>query len=109
MRDVIGGKHTEFMSVCSIYDIAASVPKGNNCAQTPVVVVKTVVPKLSIIKQSGDFKQRFPIDEEILRIGNKRYDYKTQREKIEAFIPFHIPTKNAEYTIDTKTPDYRWE
>ena len=109
IRDVIGGKHTEFMSVSSIYDVAASVSKnGSNNAKTPTVVIKTQVPKLSVIKQKGNFKQSFPIDEETLVIGDKKYDYKTQREQIEAFIPFHIPTKNADYKIDTTTPDYTW-
>ena len=107
-RDVIGGKHTEFMSVSSMYDVAASVPKGNNSAKTPVVVIKSQVPKLSVIKQRGDFAQRFPIDDEVLVIGDKKYDYATKREQIEAFIPFHIPTKDSVYSVDRTTPDYKW-
>ena len=107
-RDVIGGKHTEFMSVSKIYDVAASVPKQSNLAKTPVVVVKSEVPKLSVVKQRGDFAQRFPIDEEVLVVGDKKFDYATKREEIEAFVPFYMPTKKATYKIDTQTPDYRW-
>ncbi len=108
IRTVIGGKHTEFIPVSSIYDIAASVPKGSNSAKTPVTVVKTEIPKISVIRQSGDFSQRFPAPVEKIIIGDKEYPYATQRAEIEAFVPFHIPTKKAEYTVDTHTPDYKW-
>lgn len=109
IRDVIGGKPCEFMPVSSIYDVAASVSKNSsNCASTPSVVIKAEVPKLSVIKQKGDFAQRFPLDCEDLVIGDKVYNYGEKRAEIEAFVPFYIPTKNAEYTIDRHTPDYRW-
>lgn len=110
LEDVIRGrKSTEFMSVSSHYDISASVAKGgSNSAATPVVVAKLEVPKLSIIKQKGDFAPRRTIDKDVLIIGDKKYDYETKASEIESFVPFHIPTKNAEFTVDTKTPDYRW-
>ena len=111
LEDVIRGrKNTEFMSVSSLYDVSASVAKGgSNNAKTPVVVAKLEVPKLSVIKQKGNFApRRTTVDQDVLIIGDKKYDYETQGEKIEAFIPYHIPTKKAEFTIDTKTPDYRW-
>lgn len=110
IEDVIRGKKsTEFMSVSSIYDVSASVAKnGTNRASTPVVVAKAEVPKLSVIKQRGDFAPRRSIDKDVLIIGDKKYDYETKREDIESFIPFYIPTNKAEFKIDTTTPDYRW-
>lgn len=110
IEDVIRGrKSTEFMSVSSIYDVSASVAKnGTNNASTPVVVAKVDVPRLSVIKQRGDFSPRRTIDKDVLVIGDKKFDYETKREDIEAFIPFHISGKNAEFNIDTTTPDYRW-
>ena len=110
LNDVIKGKkNTEFMSVSSIYDVAASVAKnGSNSASTPVVVAKTEVPRLSVIKQKGDFSTRKSVDKDVLIIGDKKYDCDTQKSEIESFIPFHISTKNTEFTIDTTTPDYRW-
>ena len=111
LGDVVGGrKNTEFMSVSSIYDVSASVAKnGSNNPSTPVVVVKSEVPKLSVIKQKGLFTpRRRSADMDVLIVGDKRYDYETQGDKIEAFIPFHIPNKNSEFKIDTTTPDYRW-
>lgn len=108
IRDVIRGKHNEFMPVSSIYDIAASVPKDLGTSKSPVVVVKTEVPRISVIKQKGYFEQRFPSYVEKIFVGDKQYQYATQRAEIEAFVPFHIPTKKAEYTVDTHTPDYKW-
>ena len=110
IEDIIRGKkNTEFMSVSKIYDVAASVGKnGSNNPKTPVIVTKAEVPKLSVIKQKGDFSPRRSIDKDVLIIGDKKYSYETQREEIEAFIPFHISTKNAEFKTDTTTPDYRW-
>lgn len=111
IEDVVRGKKsTEFMSVSSLYDVSASVAKGGtNNAKTPVVVAELKVPKLSVIKQKGNFApRRTTVDQDVLIIGDKKYDYATQGEKIEAFIPYHIPTKDAKFTVDTTTPDYRW-
>lgn len=102
-------KGNEFASVSTIYDIAASVPKNIFSPDIPVVVIEANIPKLNIIKQKGPFKtmQSHSIDKTLF-IGNKRYNYNKEQEKIEAFVPFYIPTNNAKITLDKDTPTFYW-
>ncbi len=125
----------DFLSVSSIYEVAASVPKKyvayvqkyresfvkhvglmrnddsipeDVVAASPVVVVKADIPKLSIIKQDKMFAHLQNNELNVLHIGDNIYPYETQQDKIEAFVPFFMPTDNAEYKIDTKTAPFYW-
>ena len=98
-----------FLSVSSEYDIAASVPKKDRNSQCPVVVIKAEMPKLSIIKQQNRFADIMNHAQlKVLYVNGKRYPYATQQDKIEAFVPFFMPTDNAQYTIDTSTDGFSW-
>ena len=97
-----------FLSVTSIYDIAAAVPKKYDDPECPVVVIKTELPKLSMIKQKGRFANIQHGPARVLCIDGKRYPYETQQDKIEAFVPFFMPTDNAQYTVDTSTGCFSW-
>lgn len=70
---------------------------------------KKDIPKLSVIKQQNRFKD---IMQEsrclVLHVNGNEYPYATQQDKIEAFIPFFMPTDNAEYKIDTTTERFHW-
>lgn len=100
---------SEFLSVSSIYEVAASVPKLSGKPSTPVVVIKAEVPKLSLIKQEGSFYQmQFNQRHRTLKIGDLRLPYDRDMKKIEIFVPFYLPTDKAEITIDTTTSNLQW-
>ncbi len=102
-------KNSEFLSASSVYDVAASVPKLQGKPETPVVVIKTEVPKLSLIKQENLFHaMQLHQLHRVLHIGNRPLPYDRDMKKIEIFIPFYLPTNNAEISIDTTTPNLRW-
>lgn len=102
-------KNSEFLSASSVYDVAASVPKLKDKPDTPVVVIKTEVPKLSLIKQENLFHaMQLHQLHRVLHIGNRALPYDRDMKKIEIFIPFYLPTNNAEISIDTTTPNLRW-
>lgn len=99
----------EFMSATSVYDIAASVPKKSGHPETPVVVIKAEVPKLSLVKQNNYFKgMQYNSYGKTLYIGAMRFPYDRRQEQIEIFVPFYLPTDNAEFIIDTHTPNFSW-
>lgn len=101
-------KESEFLSVSSEYDIAASVPKDNEGEKS--VVIKAQVPVLSILKQKNEYRDmQTSRRHDVLRVGWRPFDYDTQQEKIEAFIPFYIAPENMEVSIDTETPTFKWE
>ena len=109
--DKIKSKDTksEFLSASSIYDIAASVPKLVFHPETPVVVIKAEVPKLSLIKQENYFQaMQMSQLHRFLHVGNNKYPYDKYMKEIETFIPFYLPTNNAEILIDTTTPNLMW-
>lgn len=114
IREILSNKITspqsgnEFLSVTSVYDIAASVPKNNGDPKCPVVVVKLELPKLSLIKQKNRFANIQHGPERVLNVNGKKYPYGKQQEKIEAFVPFFMPTNNAEYIVDTSTDGFYW-
>ena len=98
-----------FLSASSEYDIAASVPKKDGNSKCPVVVIKAEVPKLSIVKQRNRFADILNYAQlKVLHVNGKSYPYATQQDKIEAFIPFFMPTDNAQYTIDTSIKRFSW-
>ena len=100
---------SEFISATSIYDIAASVPKHVFHPETPVVVVKSEVPKLSLIKQENYFHSMQTSQlHRVLYVGNNKYPYDQRMKEIEIFIPFYLPTNNSEILIDTSTPNLMW-
>lgn len=100
---------SEFISVSSIYDVAASVPKFAGKPQTPVVVIKAEVPKLILIKQKGLFSDReSSAIHKTLKIGDREFPYNRDQQKIEIFIPFYLPLEKAEYIIDTQTNNFKW-
>lgn len=100
---------SEFISVSSIYDVAASVPKFVGEPQTPVVVIKAEVPKLILIKQKGLFSDReSSAINKTLKIGDREFPYNRDQQKIEIFIPFYLPLEKAEYIIDTQTNNFKW-
>ena len=98
----------DFLSVTSIYAIAASVPKKFGDSKCPVVVIKTEVPKLSVIKQKNRFANIQNGPARVLIIDDERYPYRTMQDRIEAFVPFYMSTDNAEFITDTTTGVFHW-
>ncbi len=100
---------SEFLSVTSVYDIAASVAKPISRPDYPVVVIETEIPKLSLMKQEGRFAaMQTNARHKTLHIGDKRFSYDRDMSKIEIFVPFHMPVVKSKITIDTSTPNLRW-
>lgn len=100
-------KQSEYLSVSSEYDIAASVPKDYD--EEKSVVIEAQVPVLSLLKQKNEYENmQTSRMYDTLYVGDNRYDYEHDQERIEAFIPFYIPPKDMKVTIDTKTPIFRW-
>lgn len=102
--------NTEILSVSSLPDIAVSVPKLWGETESPVVLIKAEVPKLSLIKQERRFKNvQYGAEGKSLCVGKNKYSYDKEQSKIEAFMLFYLPVNNFEITIDTTTPGFVWE
>lgn len=107
---ISGDFETEFLSASSIYDIAAAVPNTISDSKTSVVVIKTEVPTLSMIKQAGPFfrhMQKNSLGKD-LYVDGVKYNYEKYASKIETFIPFILSTKNAEYIKDNSEKTFVW-
>lgn len=103
--------NNEFLSLSSIYDIAAAVPKLPPRPESPVVVMKVNIPRISLIKQEKDFSNmQTSSRHRELRVGYKRFDYDRRQAEIESFVPFYLsPETIEEVVIDTTTPNFWWD
>lgn len=102
--------NNEFLSLSSVYDIAASITKLSSQPEIPVVVMKVNIPRISLIKQENEFSNMQPHSRhKELRVGYKCYDYDRQQAEIESFSPFYIPPQAIEEVVlDTTTPHFEW-
>ncbi|MBS4760735.1 MAG: hypothetical protein KHX03_08580 [Clostridium sp.] len=100
---------SEFLSVSSVYDIAASVPRLVCKKGFPVVVIKAEVPKLSLIKQENMFRSmQMNQRHRVLVVGDRKFPYDTNMNRIETFVPFYLPTDRAEIVTDTQSVAPFW-
>lgn len=100
---------SEFLSVSSDYDIAASVPRLVCKNGFPVVVIKADVPKLSLIKQENMFHaMQINQRHRVLVVGDRKFPYDTHMKRIEIFVPFYLPTDKAEIVTDTESVSPFW-
>lgn len=102
--------NNEFLSVSSEYDIAASVMKLRGQPESPVVVMKVNIPRISLIKQENSFSDmQWNSRHKELCVGYRRFDYDRDQARIEAFVPFcFTPDAIEEVVIDTHTPNFYW-
>ncbi len=101
-------KESEYLSVSSEYPIAASVSKSAKPSKS--VVIEARVPKISILKQEKEYRNmQTSKRHDVLVVGNYKYDYDREQEKIEAFIPFYLPNTDMKIHFDTETPLFYWQ
>lgn len=106
----IKGYTTEFISTTSIYGLASSLHRSSFLPTDPVVVLKTEIPKLDVIKQEGRYDkiQVSRLNHQLI-VGKKKYPYVKYCADIESFVPFVIPAKNMTITKDYEKIDFGWD